>query len=73
MVLRNGLEVEVFAIDHGASAFIHNLQNGQPLIAGIGDRTRVRPQPDPGPADQPQRHHPLTPQQGIAMNTRLNH
>lgn len=31
LVLRNDLEVEVFAIDHGASSFIQNLQLGQPL------------------------------------------
>ena len=37
LVLRNGLEVEVFAIDHGASRFIHNLQNGQTLGQAIAD------------------------------------
>ncbi|GID08086.1 DUF2063 domain-containing protein [Pseudomonas sp. 008] len=31
LVLRNGLEVEVFAIDHGASTFIQNLRLGLPL------------------------------------------
>ncbi|KAA0974018.1 DUF2063 domain-containing protein [Pseudomonas sp. ANT_H12B] len=35
LVLRNGLEVEVFAIDHGASAFIQNLRNGQPLAQAL--------------------------------------
>jgi hypothetical protein len=33
LILRNGLEVEVFAIDHGASVFIRHLINGQPLLA----------------------------------------
>jgi len=32
LILRNGLDVEVFVIEPGASAFIHNLQSGQPLI-----------------------------------------
>lgn len=31
LVLRNGLEVEVFALDPGAFSFIRNLHNGQPL------------------------------------------
>lgn len=33
LILRNGLEVEVFAIDYGASVFIRHLINGQPLLA----------------------------------------
>lgn len=33
LILRNGLEVEVYAIDHGASVFIRHLINGQPLLA----------------------------------------
>jgi hypothetical protein len=32
LILRNGLDVEVFVIEPGTSAFIHNLQSGQPLI-----------------------------------------
>ncbi|WLH36917.1 DNA-binding domain-containing protein [Pseudomonas sp. FP2196] len=32
LVLRNDLDVEVFAIDHGASVFIRNLLAGQPLL-----------------------------------------
>ncbi|MCO8314036.1 HvfC/BufC N-terminal domain-containing protein [Pseudomonas mandelii] len=35
LVLRNDLEVEVFAIDHGASTFIHNLRNGQSLTQAL--------------------------------------
>lgn len=35
LVLRNGLDVEVFAIDQGASAFIQNLQNGQSLMQAL--------------------------------------
>lgn len=35
LVLRNGLEVEVFAIDHGASVFIQHLQNGQSLMQAL--------------------------------------
>lgn len=35
LVLRNGLEVEVFAIDHGASTFIQNLRNGQSLTQAL--------------------------------------
>lgn len=33
LVLRNGLDVEVFALDAGASVFIHHLSNGEPLLA----------------------------------------
>lgn len=33
LVLRNGLDVEVFALDPGASTFIGNLIDGQPLLA----------------------------------------
>jgi hypothetical protein len=35
LVLRNGLEVEVFAIDLGASTFIQNLRLGQPLAQAL--------------------------------------
>ncbi|MBV7496699.1 putative DNA-binding domain-containing protein [Pseudomonas sp. PDM24] len=35
LVLRNGLEVEVFAIDHGACTFIRNLRNGQSLTQAL--------------------------------------
>ncbi|MFJ2713277.1 DUF2063 domain-containing protein [Pseudomonas sp. NPDC087346] len=35
LILRNGLEVEVFAIDAGACAFIHNLQNEQSLAQAL--------------------------------------
>lgn len=35
LVLRNGLEVEVFAIDHGASTFIQHLRNGQSLTQAL--------------------------------------
>lgn len=35
LVLRNGLEVEVFAIDHGASVFIQNLRNGHTLAQAL--------------------------------------
>ena len=35
LVLRNDLEVEVFAIDHGASTFIQNLRLGQPLSQAL--------------------------------------
>lgn len=35
LVVRNDLDVEVFAIDAGASAFIHNLQSGQALNRAI--------------------------------------
>ncbi|MCP1443813.1 hypothetical protein J3D54_002945 [Pseudomonas sp. GGS8] len=35
LVLRNALEVEVFAIDHGASTFIQNLRLGQPLSQAL--------------------------------------
>lgn len=35
LIVRNELDVEVFAIDPGASAFIQNLQNGQPLIQAV--------------------------------------
>lgn len=35
LVLRNGLDVEVFALDQGASAFIQNLQNGQSLMQAL--------------------------------------
>ena len=35
LVLRNGLEVEVFAIDHGACTFIQNLRNGQSLTQAL--------------------------------------
>ncbi|MNO42116.1 hypothetical protein D3C76_323000 [compost metagenome] len=37
LVVRNALDVEVHAIDPGASAFIHNLQNGQSLGQAIGN------------------------------------
>lgn len=33
LVLRNGLEVEVFALESGASTFIRHLLEGQPLLA----------------------------------------
>lgn len=33
LVLRNGLDVEVFALDAGASVFIRHLNNGEPLLA----------------------------------------
>lgn len=33
LVLRNGLDVEVFALEPGASVFIRNLIDGQPLLA----------------------------------------
>ncbi len=33
LVLRNGLDVEVFALEPGASVFIRNLISGQPLLA----------------------------------------
>ncbi|MCU7251595.1 HvfC/BufC N-terminal domain-containing protein [Pseudomonas koreensis] len=35
LVLRNGLEVEVFALDHGASLFIRHLRNGQSLLGAV--------------------------------------
>lgn len=35
LVLRNGLEVEVFALDHGAAHFIQNLNLGQPLMQAL--------------------------------------
>jgi len=35
LILRNALDVEVFVIEPGASAFVRNLQNGQPLIQAI--------------------------------------
>ncbi|MDR6914875.1 hypothetical protein J2X66_001740 [Pseudomonas sp. 3296] len=35
LILRNGLDVEVFVIESGASAFIQNLKNGQPLIQAV--------------------------------------
>lgn len=35
LVLRNGLEVELFAIDHGASMFIQNLRLGQSLSQAL--------------------------------------
>ncbi|HJR28563.1 MAG TPA: DNA-binding domain-containing protein [Pseudomonas sp.] len=35
LVLRKGLEVEVCAIDHGASTFIQNLRLGQPLSQAL--------------------------------------
>ncbi|MBN3863889.1 DUF2063 domain-containing protein [Pseudomonas frederiksbergensis] len=35
LVLRNALEVEVFAIDHGVSTFIQNLRLGQPLSQAL--------------------------------------
>ncbi|SSB99002.1 Putative DNA-binding domain-containing protein [Pseudomonas sp. 43mfcvi1.1] len=35
LVLRNGLDVEVLAISHGAHAFITSLQQGLPLTAAI--------------------------------------
>ncbi|PQO97527.1 DUF2063 domain-containing protein [Pseudomonas frederiksbergensis] len=35
LVLRNGLEVEVFTIDQGASTFIQNLRLGQPLSQAL--------------------------------------
>jgi hypothetical protein len=35
LILRNGLDVEVFVIEPGASAFIQNLKNGQPLIQAV--------------------------------------
>lgn len=33
LVLRNGIDVEVFALEAGASVFIRHLSNGQPLLA----------------------------------------
>lgn len=33
LILRNGLEVEVFALEHGASVFIRQLIDGRPLLA----------------------------------------
>ncbi|RON79614.1 DUF2063 domain-containing protein [Pseudomonas fluorescens] len=33
LILRNGLDVEVFALEPGASVFIRNLIDGQPLLA----------------------------------------
>ncbi|WP_332762385.1 DNA-binding domain-containing protein [Pseudomonas koreensis] len=33
LVLRNGLDVEVFALEAGASVFIRHLNNGEPLLA----------------------------------------
>jgi hypothetical protein len=35
LVLRNGLDVEVFAIDEGASVFIQNLQDGRSLMQAL--------------------------------------
>lgn len=35
LVLRNGLDVEVFAIDEGASTFIQNLQKGESLMQAL--------------------------------------
>jgi hypothetical protein len=35
LVLRNGLEVEVFAIDAGTCTFIRHLSAGQPLLAAV--------------------------------------
>lgn len=35
LVLRNELDVEVFALDHGASVFIRHLLAGQPLLAAV--------------------------------------
>ena len=37
LVLRNGLEVEVFALDHGASVFIHHLLHHRPLLQAAQD------------------------------------
>ncbi|WP_339538826.1 HvfC/BufC N-terminal domain-containing protein [Pseudomonas sp. RA_15y_Pfl2_54] len=35
LVLRNGLDVEVFVLEHGARAFIGNLIDGHPLLAAV--------------------------------------
>lgn len=35
MVLRNGLDVEVFAVEPGATMFIRHLLKGQPLLAAV--------------------------------------
>lgn len=35
LILRNGLEVDVLAIEPGACVFIRNLQNGRPLIQAL--------------------------------------
>ncbi|APC15596.1 DUF2063 domain-containing protein [Pseudomonas frederiksbergensis] len=43
LVLRNGLEVEVFAIDVGTATFIHSLQNNRPLGQAVADALYAAP------------------------------
>jgi Putative DNA-binding domain len=43
LVLRNGLEVEVFAIDVGTTTFIHSLQNNHPLGQAVADALNAAP------------------------------
>ncbi|EXF94676.1 hypothetical protein HK44_027475 [Pseudomonas fluorescens HK44] len=43
LVLRNGLEVEVFAIDVGTATFIHSLQNNHPLGQAVADALDAAP------------------------------
>lgn len=43
LVLRNGLEVEVFAIDVGTATFIHSLQNNCPLGQAVADALYAAP------------------------------
>ncbi|MFJ2364404.1 DUF2063 domain-containing protein [Pseudomonas sp. NPDC087697] len=43
LVLRNGLEVEVFAVDVGTTTFIHSLQNSRPLGQAVADALNVVP------------------------------
>jgi hypothetical protein len=43
LVLRNGLEVEVFAVDVGTTTFIHSLQNNRPLGQAVTDALNVAP------------------------------
>lgn len=43
LVLRNGLEVEVFVIDAGSATFIHSLQDHRPLGLAAADALNVAP------------------------------
>ncbi|OLF55490.1 DUF2063 domain-containing protein [Pseudomonas chlororaphis] len=50
LVLRHGLDVEVFAIDAGAARFIHCLHRSQPLQTAAADALAIDPAFEPSPS-----------------------
>ncbi len=70
MVLRQGLNVKVFAIDAGSVAFIHSLNQGAALEIAVERMpwrpAMTRPAPVPVTADQPHAITHLLPERKVS-------